>query len=71
MSPRELRLLVTLGVILGVGGGAFAVFQWFYKPLTDANATIKKLNRDIAQKTEQLDTTLAERKNPIPLTCGS
>jgi hypothetical protein len=62
MSARELRLLIVLGLIVGGGGGAMAVYQWFYKPLNEANATIKKLNKDIAEKNRQLDNTLAERK---------
>jgi hypothetical protein len=62
MSGRELRLLVMLGVILGTGGVGIVGYQWFYKPLQDYNAQIRKLTREIDQKQDQVDTTRAELK---------
>ncbi len=62
MNARELRLLIVLGVILGGGGAAILVYQWFYKPLAEHNTALKKLQRDIDQKQAQLDSTLDDRK---------
>ncbi len=62
MKSREMRLLVGLLSILGLGGGGILVYTWFYKPLLEYNVTIRKLNNTIDQKQVQLDTTLDERK---------
>jgi hypothetical protein len=62
MNPREMRLLIALGVILGVGGVGILVYQWFYKPLQDYNKAISRLIRDNEQKDDQLFATMEERK---------
>jgi hypothetical protein len=62
MNPRERRLLIILGLVLGLGGASFLGFRWFYKPLQDYNAQIRRLQGEIARKTDELDETLQERK---------
>ena len=62
MSPREMRLVIVLGVILGVGGVGLLGYQWFYKPLQDYNRTIARLKGEISTKSEDLAATLQERK---------
>src|SRR6266567_2862051 len=62
MNAREMRLLVGLLGILGLGGGGILVYTWFYKPLLEYNVAIRKLNDTVDAKRFQLDTTLAERK---------
>jgi hypothetical protein len=62
MNFREMRLLIALLVILGGGGGSLLVYQFFVKPLGDANTKIKTLKSAVEQKQDQYDTTMAERK---------
>lgn len=61
MNAREMRLLVGLLGMLGLGGGGILVYTWFYKPLLGYNVAIRKLNDNIEQKQVLLDTTLDER----------
>jgi hypothetical protein len=62
MNFREMRLLIALMVILGGGGGGLLVYQFFVKPLGDANTKIKSLKSAVELKQEQFDATMAERK---------
>jgi hypothetical protein len=61
MNAREMRLLVGLLGMLGLGGAGILVYSWFYKPLLGYNVAIRKLNDTIEQKQVLLDTTLDER----------
>ena len=47
MNPREMRLMIVLGVIVIGGGGAVGFYTWFYKPFMDYGSTIAKLNDDL------------------------
>jgi hypothetical protein len=62
MNARELRLLVALALILGGGGGAIIFYQWFYKPLVEYNATIKRLTDERDKKQAQLEAIWEDRK---------
>jgi hypothetical protein len=62
MSGRELRLLIALVAILGVGGGSILVYQWFVKPLTEYNKTISKLRFENEDKREEILRIHDDRK---------
>jgi hypothetical protein len=63
MNPRELRLLIILGVIVLFGGGGIGVYQWFYKPFMEYGATIARLDKANREKRELKEETYKEIQN--------
>ena len=50
MNPRERMLALILGTLVGVGGGGFLFYTFFYQPYKQRTDRIKTLQADIEQK---------------------
>lgn len=60
MNSREQRLLILLIVLFVIGGSGLLGYRWFYKPLQDYNAQIRRLKREIDNKGDELAFTIQE-----------
>ena len=63
MNPREMKLMIVLGVIVIGGGGSIAFYSWFYKPFMDYGSTIAKLEKANRDKRDLKEETYKEMQN--------
>ena len=63
MNPREMKLMIVLGVIVIGGGGTIAFYSWFYKPFMDYGSTIAKLEKANRDKRDLKEETYKEMQN--------
>src|SRR5258708_3185884 len=54
MNPRERLLAVALGALVLVGGGGFALYQFFWHPSQARTKGVRDLQSEIDRKTEHV-----------------